>query len=219
MQIRQSTMKQRKSSLQSISIWTVIFNDRFVCLFLIRQLALQTNDSHIPKRTQDSTGSGASRKGIQSSAELKDGSTSNGKIYLKLPLVTPINGSSVIAHSDGVNTGDSAELNAEGMGEPGAPNADWNPLISSTQNTFDHAAYTRHPDWWLSDGSVIILVQRTLFHLHRTALSRKSEILHKRFEESDMDPKTQHLASVPVIAVGGDANDFALLLKAIDFGM
>ena len=40
---------------------------------------------------------------------------------------------------------------------------------------------TQHPDFWFYDGSIILCVQHTLFRVHKTVLSKHSEIFDGLF--------------------------------------
>lgn len=89
----------------------------------------------------------------------------------------------------------------------------------STQKGVQYMSYTKQKDGWYPDGSVIIAIQQTVFRLHRSLLSKQSEILRERFEAADDDPETQYHQSCPVVVLRGTPNDFAMLLKAMEFGM
>ena len=87
-----------------------------------------------------------------------------------------------------------------------------------------------HPNFWLSDGSVIIQVEKTKFRLHRTMLKSKSAYFAATFEdkgshkrggraylEVEIDERSPNGHHLPVYRVTETtADDFATLLTMID---
>jgi hypothetical protein len=81
---------------------------------------------------------------------------------------------------------------------------------------------TRHTEFWLHDGSIVLCVQGTLFRVHQTILANHSEVFADLFrlpqppegEESKMDG-VQKIEGCHVVHLQDDVDDFVDLLKAI----
>lgn len=96
-----------------------------------------------------------------------------------------------------------------------------NPLKRARVDSSSEAALaenpwaTRHPDFWFSDGSIILKVQNTMFRVHKTTLASHSTVFADMFgvpQPTDQDA----IEGCAVIEVPQDrAADFEQLLKAI----
>ena len=85
---------------------------------------------------------------------------------------------------------------------------------------------SRHPEWWLLDGSVIIQIDDVMFRLHRSRLAQLSEYFSQRFKvpeyDSDVGIEEQldQLDGLPVFKVRETTvSDFEELLTALDNAM
>lgn len=76
---------------------------------------------------------------------------------------------------------------------------------------------TKHHEYWLLDGSVIVCVQKTLFKLHRSTLVNKSEYFKRLISGPQAMPGNDGIPRINVRDVS--VLDFERLLKAIDAGV
>ena len=80
---------------------------------------------------------------------------------------------------------------------------------------------TRHPDFWLYDGSIVLNVQNTLFRVHQTILAKHSEVFADLFTLPQPLPAGSGeddegvVEGCPVVEMHDCATDFADLLHAI----
>ena len=79
----------------------------------------------------------------------------------------------------------------------------------------------RHPEFWFSDGSIVLVAHDTAFRVHKTFLARKSEVFRDMFalahpetpitrDSPDVDVKPalvqgQQLDGCPVVCLHGDS--------------
>ncbi|CAL1702984.1 unnamed protein product [Somion occarium] len=74
---------------------------------------------------------------------------------------------------------------------------------------------SKHPEYWLLDGSVVIHMQGVLFKLHRSTLVNKSVYFKRMMAESAILDDRIRQYDVPDVSV----LDFERLLKALDSGV
>lgn len=92
--------------------------------------------------------------------------------------------------------------------------------------------WKRHPEFWFSDGSIVLVAHDTAFRVHKTFLARKSEVFRDMFalalpgtpidrDSLDVDGKPalvqgQQLDGCPVVCLHGDSPfDAENFLRAI----
>jgi len=86
---------------------------------------------------------------------------------------------------------------------------------------------TRHAEFWLHDGSIVLCVEDTLFRVHQTILANHSEIFADLFrlpqppeKEAEVaevkgDTEMQKMDGCYVVHLYDNVDDFVDLLKAI----
>lgn len=73
---------------------------------------------------------------------------------------------------------------------------------------------SRHPDFWLYDGSIILSVESTLFRVHQTILANHSEIFADLFTVPQ--PQGEHMMDgCHMVYLQDSEKDFEDLLKAV----
>jgi BTB/POZ domain len=107
--------------------------------------------------------------------------------------------------------------------------SDKSPATSAERTSgSDHSSVepTRHTEFWLHDGSIVLSVQETLFRVHQTILANHSEVFADLFrlpqptedaEKGEMKEgsEMQKIDGCHVVHLQDDADDFVDLLKAI----
>lgn len=77
-------------------------------------------------------------------------------------------------------------------------------------------AYTRHPELWFSDGSVVLKAEKVIFRVHMSILSRHSVFFRDMF--SLPQPPSQNddtMDGCPLISLQDSPDDLASLLIAL----
>lgn len=86
----------------------------------------------------------------------------------------------------------------------------------------------RHPDFWFNDGSVVLVVQNTMFRVHKTFLSRNSPVFRDMFSlpqpPSSMAPlgsdspqvkMIDEIEGCPVVRLHDSSDDVSNFLYAL----
>jgi hypothetical protein len=102
----------------------------------------------------------------------------------------------------------------ESTGRPESMTGLSTPISSPTSNIDSVIHPTRHEEFWLYDGSIVLAVENTLFRVHQTILANHSEVFADLFtvpqpENEDM------IDGCHVVHLYDDEKDFADLLKAM----
>lgn len=87
------------------------------------------------------------------------------------------------------------------------------PSMSST--TPLTASLTRHEEFWLYDGSIVLAVENTLFRVHQTILANHSEVFADLFTLPQPDGEDMIDGCHVVRLYDDNENDFADLLRAM----
>lgn len=74
--------------------------------------------------------------------------------------------------------------------------------------------YHKHPDFYFTDGSVILIVERITFRLHQTVLSRHSDVFAGMWDVPQPS-RVDNIDGCPTVELSDRACDFADTLKAI----
>lgn len=74
--------------------------------------------------------------------------------------------------------------------------------------------FTRHPDFWFDDGSIVLSVEKTLFRVHRTMLCTHSEVFFDMFGLSQPLGEPM-IEECPVVRLPDRACDMEHLLRAL----
>jgi hypothetical protein len=87
------------------------------------------------------------------------------------------------------------------MAEPSSKNPEW----------------TRHPDLYMDDGSVVLLAENTVFRVYLKWLGQKSEVFSNLASFDKVQPAHSEMYDgCPLIRVSDTAEDLACLLVAMD---
>ncbi|KAI0640026.1 hypothetical protein C8Q77DRAFT_1152936 [Trametes polyzona] len=76
-------------------------------------------------------------------------------------------------------------------------------------------------DFWLEDGNIVIIAQKSAFRVHKGVLSRRSEVFSGLFTvpQPEDDDGVEKLEGVPVVRVQDSSHDFRHLLRALYDGI
>ena len=75
---------------------------------------------------------------------------------------------------------------------------------------------TRHPNFWLYDGSIVLSVESCLFRVHQTILANHSEIFSDLFTVPQPEEEAEEMIEgCRIVHLSDDENDFVDLLNAI----
>ncbi|RDB26512.1 hypothetical protein Hypma_005667 [Hypsizygus marmoreus] len=81
------------------------------------------------------------------------------------------------------------------------------------------APASRHSEFWLYDGSIVLAVQGTLFRVHQTILANHSEVFSDLFSlpqpKKDDNDEEERIEGCQVVYLPDNAEDFVDLLRAI----
>jgi len=73
----------------------------------------------------------------------------------------------------------------------------------------------RHHEFYFSDGSVVIIVERTAFRIHQSILARHSEVFNTLWEVPQ-PPSVDVYDGCPAVYLSGDAvDDFVDVMRVI----
>lgn len=78
--------------------------------------------------------------------------------------------------------------------------------------------FTNHPDLYFEDGNVILRCERTLFCVHRSLISKHSEIFRDLFGSETKKPQ-EFFRGCLFIPLDDDVNDMETLLNTIYDGL
>lgn len=73
---------------------------------------------------------------------------------------------------------------------------------------------TQHHDFWYSDGSVVLIVEKTGFRIHQSVLTRYSDVFADLFTVPQPENAGQ-IGGCPVVHLPDSLPDFLDLLKAL----
>ncbi|KAM5544471.1 hypothetical protein V8D89_002131 [Ganoderma adspersum] len=88
----------------------------------------------------------------------------------------------------------------------------------SLQSQLTQGLLVKHPEFWFSDGSLILCAQSTLFRVHISQLCRKSVFFRDLFslpQPPQSDPDERQLEGCPVLDLHDSPEDVANLVKVI----
>ena len=88
----------------------------------------------------------------------------------------------------------------------------------SLQSQLSQGLLVKHPEFWFSDGSLILCAQSTLFRVHISQLCRKSVFFRDLFslpQPPDSDLTERQLEGCPVLDLHDSPEDVANLVKVI----
>jgi hypothetical protein len=77
----------------------------------------------------------------------------------------------------------------------------------------------RSESHWHLDGSIVVLVGKTLFKLHRSALTRQSKLFEEKINAYEHDSRRIQHSGCPVIRMDGDPEDLDVVLNALQDGL
>ena len=88
----------------------------------------------------------------------------------------------------------------------------------SLQSQLSQGLLVKHPEFWFSDGSLILCAQSTLFRVHISQLCRKSVFFRDLFslpQPSPPEPNERQLEGCPVLDLHDSPEDVANLVRVI----
>ncbi len=91
-------------------------------------------------------------------------------------------------------------------------------LLARQTSDMDVSELSKDSEFWFHDGNVVLVAQRGAFRVHRSILSRHSEVFRNMFAipvPSTPDSSTEQLEGLPAIPVSDSAHDFKHLLHAL----
>jgi hypothetical protein len=77
------------------------------------------------------------------------------------------------------------------------------------------------PDFWFEDGTVVLQVQNTLYHVYRGLLTLQSVVFRDTFSipQPSAESEKNGIEGCPVVQLHDKAEDFTRFMKAIhDYG-
>lgn len=78
--------------------------------------------------------------------------------------------------------------------------------------------FQHHPEFWFSDGNIVILAETMAFRLHQGVLSRHSEVFRDMFsfpQPEISETNAPSLDGVPMVHVSDSAEDFVCLVNTL----
>ena len=89
------------------------------------------------------------------------------------------------------------------------------PRTDSDQPTTDVLA--RSPEIWYEDGNVLLIAQEVEFRVHRSVLSRCSDVFKDMFEVGRPELSTYKSGSedIPIVQLSDKANELTTFLKIV----
>jgi hypothetical protein len=96
------------------------------------------------------------------------------------------------------------------MSEPGS--------TALTDDNRAPACPRRHEQLWFDDGNIVLTTENVAFRVHRSLLSRHSQVFKDLFELSQPSPDEQ-LDGVPVVKLHDSPHELASLLDVIYGGL
>ena len=88
----------------------------------------------------------------------------------------------------------------------------------SLQSQLNQGLLVKHPEFWFSDGSLVLCAQSTLFRVHISQLCRKSVFFRDLFslpQPSPSDANERQLEGCPVLDLHDSSEDVANLVRVI----
>jgi hypothetical protein len=77
--------------------------------------------------------------------------------------------------------------------------------------------WTRHPDWYMDDGSVVLLAESTVFRVYLRWFGKKSEVFSQLASFDNVQPLDSEMYDgCPLIRLSDTAQDLDYLLVAMD---
>ena len=92
------------------------------------------------------------------------------------------------------------------------------PSTQSLHDQLEQGQLVKHPDFWFSDGSVILRAQSTLFRVHTSLLCRKSAFFRDLFslpQPTAPDREERRLDGCLVLDLHDPPEDVANLIKVV----
>ena len=80
--------------------------------------------------------------------------------------------------------------------------------------TADDEAIVKHPDFYFPDGSVVIIVEKTAFRIHKYVLARHSEIFSGMWD-IPQPPVSDMYDGCPTVKLADSKNDFVEVMKVM----
>ena len=79
----------------------------------------------------------------------------------------------------------------------------------------DSSDFTKSPDFWFPDGSVVIQAHTTQFRVHMSILSLHSTVFRDMFEIPQPENGEPSVEGCPLVQVSDSVEDFTVMLSAM----
>ena len=74
---------------------------------------------------------------------------------------------------------------------------------------------SRHSEFWFADGSVIVIVGTTAFRIHKSILSKHSDVFSDLFTVPQPQDGSESMDGCPVVNLPDALSDFVDVMKAL----
>ncbi|KAI0070333.1 hypothetical protein K474DRAFT_1608890 [Panus rudis PR-1116 ss-1] len=68
---------------------------------------------------------------------------------------------------------------------------------------------------WLEDGNIILIAQNTSFRVHRSVLSRQSDVFKDMFSVPGLEDHSEKMHDIPIVYLSDNASEVSVFLSAI----
>ena len=72
----------------------------------------------------------------------------------------------------------------------------------------------RHPEFYFSDGSVVIIVERTAFRVHQSVLARHSDVFNDMWDVPQPN-RSDTYDGCPMVSLSDSVTDFVDVMRVI----
>jgi BTB/POZ domain len=76
-------------------------------------------------------------------------------------------------------------------------------------------AISRHPEFWFTDGSVVVIVGNTAFRIHKSILVKHSGVFSDLFAIPQPQDDTDSMEGCPVVHLPDALSDFIDVMKTL----
>jgi len=73
----------------------------------------------------------------------------------------------------------------------------------------------RHAEFWFTDGSIVLIIEGTAFRIHKSILSKQSDVFSDLFTVPQPQDGTETMDGCPVVHLPDALPDFIDVMKAL----